>query len=61
MFLTALKPLLQKNEYSGTGIGLAICEKIALKHHGYIHASSVLGRRVYFYNLLTKWQIKEVT
>jgi light-regulated signal transduction histidine kinase (bacteriophytochrome) len=30
-----------KNEYSGTGIGLALCKKIMLNHHGDIQASSV--------------------
>ncbi|KGO95001.1 PAS domain S-box protein [Flavobacterium subsaxonicum] len=30
-----------KNEYSGTGIGLALCKKIMLNHHGDIQASSI--------------------
>jgi PAS domain S-box-containing protein len=38
----------QKDEYSGTGIGLAICKKIAQNHKGYIVAESEAGKGASF-------------
>ena len=37
-----------KTDYSGTGIGLAICKKIVNNHSGYISASSVEGQGATF-------------
>jgi signal transduction histidine kinase len=37
-----------KNEYAGTGIGLAICKKIVTNHKGYISATAVPGQGARF-------------
>jgi len=38
-----------KNDYSGTGIGLALCRKIVENHHGIMKASSVKGEGAVFF------------
>lgn len=45
-----------KTEYSGTGIGLAMCKKIALNHHGDIYASSEPGKGATFTIILPQKQ-----
>lgn len=45
-----------RKEYEGTGIGLALCLKIVLNHHGAIYALSEEGKGATFVLLLPKTQ-----
>jgi PAS domain S-box-containing protein len=47
-----------RNEYSGTGIGLAICKKIIENHSGFILANSKPGNGAAFKVILPKRQVK---
>ncbi|MFK7904834.1 MAG: ATP-binding protein, partial [Chitinophagales bacterium] len=44
----------RKQDYEGTGIGLALCQKIALKHGGIIWMESKEGKGTSFFISLPK-------
>ena len=46
----------RKSEFSGTGIGLAICKKIVENHYGEIYATSIPGQGATFHVLLPTGQ-----
>lgn len=54
---TIFQRLHTKHEYAGTGIGLALCKKIVLNHHGSITAHSVTGEGATFHIILPLKQL----
>ena len=46
---TIFQRLNSREEYSGTGIGLALCKRIVDHHHGHIEAVSTLGQGATFF------------
>ena len=51
------KRLHSRTEYSGSGIGLAICRRIAVNHNGTIYTKSEVGKGTTFYVILPEKQI----
>jgi PAS domain S-box-containing protein len=45
----------RKAEYEGTGIGLAMCKKIALNHHGYLNATGSSENGAVFNFIIPAW------
>lgn len=50
------KRLHARTEYSGSGIGLAICRRIAVNHNGAIYTKSEIGKGTIFYVILPEKQ-----
>jgi two-component system CheB/CheR fusion protein len=50
-----------REEYSGSGIGLAVCRRVAERHHGRITAASTPGQGATFTVLLPVTQPREET
>lgn len=48
-----------REEYSGTGVGLAICQKIVKRHNGHITAQSTPGAGATFIITLPAYQVSE--
>ncbi|PBQ33212.1 histidine kinase [Sphingobacteriaceae bacterium] len=53
---TIFQRLHNNRDYSGTGIGLAICKKAVENHHGFIYASSNPGEGATFHIYLPKME-----
>ncbi len=53
---TIFQRLNDRQAYSGTGIGLALCRKIAVNHHGEIFAISKENEGAEFHVILPKYQ-----
>lgn len=49
-----------KDDYEGTGLGLALCKKIVERHHGSISATGIRGEKAVFTILLPKEQLLEI-
>jgi two-component system, chemotaxis family, CheB/CheR fusion protein len=52
------KRLHSKDTYKGSGIGLALCQRVANNHHGYIYAKGELGKGATFIVILPTKQSK---
>jgi PAS domain S-box-containing protein len=49
-----------KDDYEGTGLGLALCKKIVERHHGSISATGVKDKKAIFTILIPKKQLNQI-